>query len=196
MVRFISLSYVLVAVFIVLSPAPPARARGEAAMQVCADILAQYGIAPEGCDPEVDSRREAVEEPAQPTSSVPSSLSFTNEQELDENNIFFQSGGDSLDTEALRKIEQLGQILNTQVLQTACIRLVGHSDASGPSALNREMGYKRAQAVAQYLRPRLTRSDRISEIMSDGEDNLLPSVQPENAINRRVTIFARRCPQP
>lgn len=194
--RFFSLFCAVIIFGATLFPPLPVLARGDAAMQVCADILAQYGIAPEGCDPEVDSRREAVEEPVQPASSAPSRLPFQDQQVLDENNIFFQKGGDSLDAEALRKLDQLGRVLNTQLLMTACIRLVGHSDASGPADLNREMGYKRAQAVAQYLRPRLTDSDRISDILSDGEDSLLPSVQPENAINRRVTIYARRCQQP
>ncbi|MDR6263034.1 MULTISPECIES: OmpA family protein [Rhodobacterales] len=194
--RFFSLFCAAIIIAAVLHCPLPVLARGDAAMQVCADILAQYGIAPEGCDPEVDSRREAVEEPVQETSTSPSRLPPLDQQVLDENNIFFQKGGDSLDTEALRKLDLLGRVLNTHLLSTACIRLVGHSDASGPAALNREMGYKRAQAVAQYLRPRLTESARISEVMSDGEDSLLPSVQPENAINRRVTIYARRCQQP
>lgn len=194
--RFFSLFCAVVIFGAALLPPQPVTARGDAAMQVCADILAQYGIAPEGCDPEVDSRREAAEEPVQPPSTTPSRLPLQDQQVLNENNVFFQKGGDSLDAEALRKLDLLGQVLNTNLLRTACIRLVGHSDASGPATLNREMGYKRAQAVAQYLRPRLTDADRISDILSDGEDSLLPSVQPENAINRRVTIYARRCQQP
>lgn len=173
-----------------------AAAQSSAAMQVCADILAQYGIAPEGCDPGDDVyKKPAKKVEPEPVSQTPIALSLE-QQELDENNVFFRKGGDRLDDQALQKLNTLGQVLNTSVLNTACLRLVGHSDASGPANLNTEMGMKRANVVAQYLRKRIQDGSRIQEIRSDGEDNLIPGLAPENALHRRVTIYARSCATP
>lgn len=189
---------ILFAVFTVLFALAslPAHAQSSAAMQVCADILAQYGIAPEGCDPQDDvyvkPAKKAEQTPVVATSAVLS----VSQQELNENNIFFRKGGDRLDDQALQKLDALGQILNTSVLNTACLRLVGHSDASGPANLNTEMGTKRANVVAQYLRQRIQDGSRIQEVKSDGEDNLIPGLSPENALHRRVTIYARPCASP
>ncbi len=173
-----------------------AQAQSSAAMQVCADILAQYGIAPEGCDPQDDIYvKPAKEAEPTPVAQTSSNLSVS-QQELNENNVFFRKGGDRLDDQALEKLNTLGRILNTSVLNTACLRLVGHSDASGPSNLNKEMGMKRANVVAQYLRQRIQDGSRIQEVLSDGEDNLVTGLAPENALHRRVTIFARSCATP
>ena len=43
--------------------AGPAQAQSAAAAQVCADILAQYGIAPEGCDPQDDFQKQEERKP-------------------------------------------------------------------------------------------------------------------------------------
>lgn len=115
---------------------------------------------------------------------------------MNENNVFFRTRGDRLDTQAVQKLDTLGQILNTSVLNTTCIRLVGHSDASGPANLNTEMGMKRANVVAQYLRQRIQDGSRIQEVKSDGEDSLIPGLAPENALHRRMTIYARACAAP
>lgn len=188
---------VFVAVFVALFVALPnhASAQSSAAMQVCADILAQYGIAPEGCDPQDDVYTKPKEKTQEASVQTASALS-PSQQELNENNVFFRKGGDKLDDQALQKLDTLSRILNTSVLNTACIRLVGHSDASGPANLNTEMGLKRANVVAQYLRQRIQDGSRIQEVASDGEDSLIPGINPEDALNRRVTIYARACATP
>jgi outer membrane protein OmpA-like peptidoglycan-associated protein len=173
-----------------------AMAQSNAAMQVCADILSQYGITPEGCDFEERTVIQTPEETVVQDTSTQVSPSQTVSQELEENNIFFRKGGDKLDDKALEKLVVLGRVLNTRVLGTSCIRLVGHSDASGPSDGNRQMGLKRANVVAAFLRARVNDPSRISEVESDGEDNLITGIEPEDTLNRRVTIFARRCQQP
>lgn len=184
---------VVMSVFLMAS-SRTAVAQSTAAAQVCADILAQYGIAPEGCDPQDDVYQKPKEE--QQTTAPTSPTLTASQQELNENNIFFRQGGDKLDTQATQKLDTLGQILNTAVLNTACLRLVGHSDASGAANLNTQMGQKRANVVAQYLGSRLNDARRIQEVKSDGEDSLIPGIAPENALHRRVTIYARKCPSP
>ncbi len=179
-----------------VAPVTVARAQSSAAMQVCADILAQYGIAPEGCDPQDDVYEKPKDEAVVKVASAAPALLSQTQQELNENNIFFRKGGDKLDTQAIQKLDTLGQILNTSVLNSACLRLVGHSDASDPANLNAEMGLKRANVVAQYLRPKLADTSRIQDVISDGETNTIQGIEPENALNRRVTIYARKCPTP
>ena len=72
----------------------------------------------------------------------------------------------------------------------------GIPTAPDAAETNRQMGLKRANVVAQYLGSRLTNPQRITEVLSDGEDNLLPNFRPESAKQRRVTVFARKCLQP
>lgn len=171
-------------------------AQSSAAMQVCADILAQYGIAPEGCDPHEDTKVE--KKPEQKDSVVAKSASLSRQERLrlSENNVFFRVGGNTLDTKAIQKLNVLGQVLNTRILGDTCIRLVGHSDSSGPADVNMKMGLKRANTVAEYLRPRLNDPKRIRDVQSAGEENLINSIKPDSPLHRRVTILARRCPLP
>ncbi len=194
-IAFFAVTFVIFTTAFV-APITVAQAQSSAAMQVCADILAQYGIAPEGCDPQDDVYKKPKDEAVVKVASVAPALLSQTQQELNENNIFFRKGGDKLDAQAIQKLDTLGQILNTSVLNSACLRLVGHSDASGPANLNAEMGLKRAKVVAQYLRPILADTSRIQEVMSDGETNTIQGIEPENALNRRVTIYARKCPTP
>ena len=182
---------------VIFTSAPQfSQAQSSAAMQVYADILAQYGVAPEGCYPQDDVYKKPTQK-AESEPAVKASSNLSKSQlKLNENNVFFRTRGDRLDTQAVQKLDTLGQILNTSVLNTTCIRLVGHSDASGPANLNTEMGMKRANVVAQYLRQRIQDGSRIQEVKSDGEDSLIPGLAPENALHRRMTIYARACAAP
>lgn len=195
--RYPYLTSVLAAVTIAVSvDCGPSVSQSAAAMEVCADILAQYGIAPEGCDPQEDTKVAKEPEPVSSVQSELVALTGAEQQRLKENNIFFRVGGDKLDAQAVQKLQTLVRVLNTQLLSDTCLRLVGHSDSSGPANLNKEMGLKRANVVAAYLRPRLSDSRRIMEIRSDGEENLIPLQKPDSALHRRVTVYARRCPSP
>lgn len=184
-----------------------ASAQSAAAAQVCADIMAQYGIAPEGCDPDQDAR-SAVNEAGRgetgrgETGRAPASGGAGAQQrpEIDpmqlDSNIFFPGGGDTLDPAARARLDLLAQVMATRVMRSACLRLVGHSDVSGPAALNEEIARKRALAVAAYLRPALPQPRQLEEILSEGERAPLAGIAPEDARNRRVTIYARVCPDP
>lgn len=195
MVRYFFIPKLVLFAFVMLVGTHGANGQSTAAMQVCADILAQYGIAPEGCDPQDEVYSKSKKENTPQTQETVETTSLS-QMELDENNVFFRQGGDKLDQTARAKLDTLSTLLNTSYLNTACLRLVGHSDASGPSNLNIEMGLKRANVVAQYLRPKLNDATRIQEILSDGEDNLIPGIDAANALHRRVTFYARQCPQP
>ena len=166
-----------------------------AAAQVCADIVAQYGIAPEGCDPEQDARTAAVETP-QAGDVMPEQKAGSIPGVVLDSNIFFTNGGDKLDANAQERLSLLAKILSTELMADACLRLVGHSDTSGPSTLNHKLALRRAESVANYLRPAINHPDRIEEVASEGEDSPLAGIDGEDSRNRRVTIYARPCPQP
>ncbi|MDD9921252.1 MAG: OmpA family protein, partial [Boseongicola sp.] len=73
------------------------------------------------------------------------------------------------------------------------IRLVGHTDVSGPAEINKATGLARANAVAAALRGKITSPARIESVHSEGEDNVLPNIHPRDVLQRRVAIWARQC---
>ena len=191
---------ILLAACLVPGNAPKATAAASAAAaQVCADIMAQYGIAPEGCDPEQDAAREAATEKKTPTSVVNASTTVTSPSAIDpdqaDSNVFFSKGGSELDAQARERLSLLAEVLETFPSGQACIRLVGHSDISGPEDLNTKVAQRRADAVATYLRQFLPQPSIIESVESAGESQPLSGIAPTDAWNRRVTIWARTCPQ-
>jgi outer membrane protein OmpA-like peptidoglycan-associated protein len=147
--------------------------------QLCEKVFEQYGLRSEGCDledaptPPVDTR--------------------TPDAEMRENHVFFASGGTGLDAGALAQISVLADVLRSPLMQGACLRLVGHSDSSGPAEQNRQIALERAQAVASELRRRLDAPERVREVASEGEDQPLPGFKPTSRHNRRVALFAKSC---
>lgn len=174
-------------------------AQSAAAAQVCAEIMAEYGIAPEGCDPEADAKRAAVEQPKQ---TAPRQTAASNNTmsaltpEMRDSTIFFTLGGSNLDAVAQQRLDLLADVLATDIAGMACLQLVGHSDTSGPAEPNRRIALARANAVAGYLRPKMDDPTRIEAVVTVGEDEPLPGVSGDDPVNRRVTIYARDCPAP
>jgi outer membrane protein OmpA-like peptidoglycan-associated protein len=93
----------------------------------------------------------------------------------------------------MAQISVLADVLQSPLMQGACLRLVGHSDSSGPAAQNREIALERAQAVATELRRRLEAPERVREVATEGEDQPMPGFQPTSRYNRRVALFAKSC---
>lgn len=201
MTRFAVLAKILVlTVFAVSLDGRTVSAQSAAAAQVCAEIMADYGIAPEGCDPEADARRAATEPQktsARATAKADPAGSLAKlEPEMIDSNIFFAAGGAKLDATAIERLDLLAAVLAPDVVGRACLQLVGHSDSSGPAEPNRAISLKRANAVANYLRPLLDDPSRIEAVVAVGEDEPLPGIAADDPINRRVTILARDCPEP
>lgn len=181
---------------VVLGHATGAQAaRAGSASQVCADIVAQYGIAPEGCDPETDAKKAAVSPTATevvPTVATAGDLPGV----IVDSNIFFTRGGVALDEAAQQRLSLLSQILRSAIASQACLRLVGHSDTSGAASVNRDIALRRASVVADFLRASLEDPRRVESVASEGEDSPLAGIPGDDARNRRVTIYARPCPLP
>lgn len=190
--------YIFIVMVLALGPSGVSAASPSgAAQQVCADIMAQYGIAPEGCDPDQDARVEAVTpDPVAVSAPVTTATAVGLSGDMLENHIFFPAGGDGLDPDARAQLDLLTEVLLTNLMSDACLRLTGHSDTSGPADLNHKIALKRAEAVAAYLGPGLGDPGRIEIIQSAGEDEPIPGFDGEDARNRRVQIDARQCPLP
>lgn len=114
--------------------------------------------------------------------------------QLRENNVFFPRGGATLDADARTQIALLARILSVSAMAETCLKLVGHSDASGGNAVNYDLSERRADAVRSELKAVMGRGTLPIEIIGMGEDELLSDLPPTHVAQRRVTIWARTCP--
>lgn len=146
----------------------------------CSAIESEYGFIPAQCTTEFSDSDELVQ----------GQLSL----EQKENNVFFPAGGDKLDTSAEQQILLLSAVLETAVLKTACIQLIGHSSSGGPALNNQALGLRRAQAVALYLGEKLDDPNRVENIVSNGEDRPLENFSSRHRLQQRVSIMLRPCP--
>ncbi|WP_161635617.1 OmpA family protein [Actibacterium mucosum] len=150
----------------------------------CADIRTRFNIVAPGC---------IIGETQQVQPSPAPSQKETVAQVDRENNVFFPRGGSALDTDAKAQLDMLARVLNTSPMAQACLKLVGHSDASGSDKINIDLSLERAVAVANYLGTAIGTPTRIRDIDAVGEADLLLTARPSDPMNRRVEIFARTC---
>ena len=146
---------------------------------LCARAVKQYGVEPARCGL-----------PSPGPSSAPNALS----EEVLESHIFFPQGGASLNDDAQVQLAVLLSVLNTSVMQSACLRLIGHSDSSGGENANKALALKRAETVAAALRDGLKDPSRIRSVGSAGEALPLSGLESASVHNRRVEIQAKTCP--
>lgn len=90
--------------------------------------------------------------------------------------------------EAREALDQLGQAMTTDALNSYRFRLEGHTDAVGTDEYNQGLSERRAESVKRYLVETLRISaDRLDSI-GFGESKLLDAEHPTNGINRRVRV--------
>lgn len=146
---------------------------------LCARAQEVYGVTPERCI-----------SPPSPASKPTTGLS----EEIVESHIFFPHGGADLNDDAQVQIAVLLSVLDTSVMQNACLRLIGHSDSSGGDAANKALARKRADTVANALRSGLKDPTRLRDVLSAGEAAPLKGIPSTSPLNRRVEIQAKTCP--
>ena len=113
---------------------------------------------------------------------------------LRQDNVFFPDGGAALSADAEKQLALLAEVLATSIFAETCLRLVGHGDSVGSAASNDAMGQRRAAAVGAYLADAMAAQDLPIELVSLGETEPLAQFAPESVLQRRVAIWARRCP--
>ncbi|MCT8159568.1 OmpA family protein [Pseudoruegeria sp. SHC-113] len=108
--------------------------------------------------------------------------------------LFFASGSDRLTPESDKLLTDLAGVMKTEVMAGACLLLVGHSDTVGPEAANLRISEKRAERVRALLQERMAPQEIQIAIEAMGESDPIEGEPGESAKNRRVVIWARRCP--
>lgn len=107
--------------------------------------------------------------------------------EAKELTILFVFGGSRLTPTDQERLDQV--VLDMQEDPQRMATIVGHTDSQGPPEVNQQLGMKRAQSVAAYLRDQGIATDRIS-VESRGEDE--PDVSNETRegrqANRRAVV--------
>ncbi len=145
--------------------------------ELCEAVFREYGVRSEVCNAPQPKPQPDRELTAQDR----------------ESHIFFLSGGSRLSPQMERQVVLLAGVLNTAPMKDACLRLTGHSDASGGRDANRRLSEQRAEVVAAALRLRLDRGDRVEEVRGVGEETPLEGWPSTARENRRVSIEARHC---
>lgn len=166
--------YVLPLLFCLVVPA----AQAGPADELCIGLQQKYGLRSPAC--------------ADSTPQDPRLQGLT--AETLESHIFFTQGGSRLSRAAKAQLEVLAAVLETPPMDTACLKLIGHSDTVGGEAANQRLALRRAEAVAGFLDAQLNAPGRIEDISSEGELRPLDGQPGAAAVNRRVEIRARTCP--
>lgn len=161
----------------------------------CRQISQTYGLVPSECEVHAFTNNTNIH-PLLGNSLAPNATAQLSEPSvaMRQNNIFFQQGGADLNPEALLQVQQLANLLNGDAMQRTCVQLVGHSDSSGSSLINWEIGAQRATAVRNRLALLLRNPSQVETISSKGEDAPLVGITPDSRWQRRVEIWARDCP--
>jgi outer membrane protein OmpA-like peptidoglycan-associated protein len=105
--------------------------------------------------------------------------------------IGFDLGSSRVLERDLEKVERLAQALNTEGLKEVPYEVVGHTDATGPMALNMKLSQQRAQSVLEQLVERGVQRGRLSAL-GKGPVELLNKEDPAAAENRRVEVRVLR----
>ena len=97
----------------------------------------------------------------------------------------------TLTAEAQQTLNTLGSALSNEELDGLNFTIIGHTDAKGENAYNKELSQRRALAVVEFLVKKQGLEARRLTSKGRGELDLLIPEDPENPENRRVQIEAR-----
>jgi len=144
--------------------------------------------------------REGLGEPARDV--VPRTLAMRPRPFLKLDNFVFDRHW--LTPDLLDKVRRLGDAViqswnSAQPIET--VRLIGHTDSTGPEKYNFGLGDKRAQTVAAALQEKLKGlSGRVSIVVGKSPGELEPAAdnatKQGQALNRRVEVFVTVRPAP
>lgn len=104
--------------------------------------------------------------------------------------LYFQTGSDDLTPESQAELPQIVEFVRSRPVPD--VSIIGHTDTTGATAANTELGLSRAALIGSQLSTAGLSADQI-DITSHGEANLLVQTAdnvPE-ARNRRVEVTVR-----
>ena len=105
--------------------------------------------------------------------------------------IHFAFNSANLEPQFKDHLKRLSTVLTGDALSTACLRVVGHTDAVGSESYNMGLSEKRAKMVADYLAKEGKIDAARMQIVSKGESALLPEIEGTDARNRRVEFATK-----
>ena len=103
--------------------------------------------------------------------------------------IYFPFDSARLTAKARRQLAALGMALSSEKLRPFRYLLVGHTDARGRAAYNKDLSRRRAAAVKRFLIENYAISPRRLLSVGWGEERLKTPDYPNAAINRRVQVI-------
>jgi outer membrane protein OmpA-like peptidoglycan-associated protein len=102
-------------------------------------------------------------------------------------NIPFDHNSSAITRKAESQLKQLQLALTGASLGKDRFEVAGHTDAKGNPDYNKQLSYKRAEAVKQFLIANGVGADRLQTV-GFGSEHLLAPDRPDDPRNRRVEI--------
>ena len=104
--------------------------------------------------------------------------------------IQFDVGSYRIREDSVQTLINVAAALNGEKLKELAFGVVGHTDVTGPLALNMRLSRQRADAVIAFLAERGVTPSRLTA-QGKGPIELLPTLPPDSAMQRRVEVVLR-----
>lgn len=146
----------------------------------------------QGSEARIQALQKDAAERAQILNNLPKPPGLLMSTVLTDDKVRFRSGRAELSDEAGRELDQLVAKLKADN-QPVFVEIQGHTDATGPDEMNRQLGLKRAEAVRLYLARAGLPLPRMTTI-SYGESAPLAdnNTRDGRSANRRVQVIVMR----
>lgn len=146
----------------------------------------------QGSEARIQALQKDAAERAQILNNLPKPPGLLMSTVLTDDKVRFRSGRAELSDEAGRELDQLVAKLKADN-QPVFVEIQGHTDATGPDEMNRQLGLKRAEVVRLYLARAGLPLPRMTTI-SYGESAPLAdnNTRDGRSTNRRVQVIVMR----
>ncbi len=137
---------------------------------------------------EIPVQEPPVQQKVVETAPAKTELTLEERNYIEKKPLAFQEvGNTSVTPELASRLDEIAKILNSN--KDTDLNITGYTCDIGTKIRNLEIGMKRAQAVADYLKTKGIESKRM-HLFSKGENNpLVPNIPAENKpLNRRVSL--------
>lgn len=100
--------------------------------------------------------------------------------------IQFEIGSAKISEDELSKLDDMVSFMDNW--ENVKLKIVGHTSADGSDKYNMKLSLKRAESVVKYLIANGIEKERLS-FEGKGENMLLPAIDPNDSLNRRVELL-------
>ena len=125
-------------------------------------------------------------------------ITVTDTRILISERIYFDFDRDTIRSVSIPLLERVAKVIR-DLPASKRVRVEGYTDANGDPEYNRDLSYRRARSVVEYLVSHGARRNRLDYVGYGQEHPVAPSDTPEgSALNRRVefSIFDRGIKRP